>query len=265
MVAAPARADKKPKPPIRLLGVSIVPPLALFHDKDTVIAGASVNLIYGRSRAVYGVEIGLFNQVDEDVGVLQLGGVANIAGGGCYGVCAAGLLNFHGKLSGAQLALFGNDAGSVSYGVQIGFLNAVRRRAGFVLQLGVINFNNRRLQDMIAALGAKKGDVIVVQRFRGRQRGVQLGVGNGSENYRGLQVGLFNIATEGKGVQLGAFNISQRYKGVQLGGWNHATTMRGLQIGLVNTARSLKGVQLGIINVATGNRLPVTVLVNAGF
>ncbi len=263
LLTSPARAEEK-KRKIRPLGISVFPPLALFNSTDTVIIGPSINLIYGHSRAVYGVEVGVVNRVEKDVGLLQLGGLANIVGGGCYGICAAGLLNLHGKLNGAQLALFGNDAGSAGFGIQVGLLNAVRRNGDLVIQVGMINFNNRRVEDMAAALGAQEGDVITIQRFRGKQRGIQIGIANGSEDYRGIQFGFVNLA-KGKGVQIGVINISDRYAGVQAGAWNHATKMHGLQIGFVNTARSLKGVQLGIINVATKNKLPFTVIINAGF
>jgi len=262
-LSSPARADDKPK--YRPLGVALVEPAALFGGSDTVIIGPSVNIIYGRHRAVYGVELGLVNIVDRAVGPLQIGVFANAGDGRCVGICAAGLINLHGGLIGVQASIFGNEAGSVPFGVQAGLFNVVREDADFALQIGLLNFNNRRLADIMAAFGAKEGDVVTMHIHGGTQRGIQLGVANGSDDYRGFQLGLFNIAKRGKGIQVSGFNISERYSGVQVGAWNHATHMHGLQLGLVNTARVLEGVQIGAINVATHNKLPVTILVNAGF
>jgi hypothetical protein len=259
-----ALADGRVRGPV---GLSIFPPLEIFHGKDTTVVGASVNVFYGRSRAVYGVELGLVNTVREDVGLLQVAVLVNQAGGGCYGVCAAGLGNMHGKVVGAQLGLFGNDAGSIPFGFQVGLLNVIRRDAGLAVQIGVANTNNRRLEDILAAMSAKKGDVITVHLFAGAQRGLQIGMVNTSDDYRGLRLGLlFNGGKHGKGIALAALgNVQDSWTGIQAGLWNHAGTMRGLQVGVINTARVLKGVQIGAINVATKNALPFTILVNVGF
>lgn len=258
---ARAEADREYRP----LGISLIHPVALFHGRDTVIVGASVNLIYGRARAVYGIELGLVNRVTEDVGVLQVAGFYNEVGGGCYGICAAGFINLHGRVGGAQLSLLGNDAGSASFALQVGLINVVRRDGGLVLQFGLSNVNNRRLEDIAKLMGRKQGEYVTIEKHYGTQRGLQLGVANGSDSFRGLQLGLFNITADGEGLQAGGFNLSEGYGGIQLGAFNYARRMHGLQLGVINIAKVLKGVQIGAINIATSNKIPVMVLVNAGF
>lgn len=250
--AGTARADE---PHVRPFEISLIPPVNVWHVKPKIIVGVSVNLLYGRSQAVAGVEVGVVNREDGGVGLLQVGAI-NVAGGGCYGVCAGAFGQYHGNLGGLQLSPFFNGARDVRAGIQVGFWNFIRRDAGFAVQIGGLNGNNRLVF----------GTTRIID--HGRQRGIQLGVGNAAEDYRGLQVGLFNADyLQLRGVAISVFInfVGGPMRGGQVGFANYADEVHGVQIGVINVTHRLHGVQIGAINVATKSKLPFTVLLNVGF
>jgi hypothetical protein len=112
-----------------------------------------VDVFYGKNASVYGLDVGLVNEVEERVRGVQLASVVNHAGeldgldvglvneveGRVRGVQLAGFVNFAGILAGVQLAGIINRSERVA-GVQIGgIINESEELAG--LQIGLLNIN----------------------------------------------------------------------------------------------------------------------------
>jgi hypothetical protein len=117
------------------------------------VRGLRVNVLQGKNANVYGLDVGLVNEVEKRVSGVQLAGIANRAGEldglgvgllneveeSVSGVQLAGFVNFAGELTGVQLAGLLNRSKSV-VGVQIGgLLNNAENLVG--LQIGLLNFN----------------------------------------------------------------------------------------------------------------------------
>jgi hypothetical protein len=112
-----------------------------------------VNVIYGKNASVYGLDVGLWNEVEERVRGIQLAGVVNLARE-LDGISASylvnkveervrglqyGVGNYAREVVGVQIAKFSNQSNSV-VGVQIsGFVNQAEKLVG--LQIGLMNFN----------------------------------------------------------------------------------------------------------------------------
>ena len=127
-------------------------PAQLFPE-NTDVRGLRVSALYGKNASVYGLDVGLVNEVEERVSGVQLASIANRVGEldgldvglvneveeRVRGVQLASVANFTGELAGVQLAGILNRSKSV-VGVQIGGLvNDAERLVG--LQIGLLNFN----------------------------------------------------------------------------------------------------------------------------
>jgi len=120
--------------------------------EDWEIRGLGINLIYGRSQAFYGLEVGLVNHVKGGMKGLQVGGIANIIDGPSMSF-QAGLVNtVRGTLSGLQVGVV-NYAYRASL-AQFGVFNGAEHVDG--LQLGLINVTQ-------TMFGAQIGLVNVIQ------------------------------------------------------------------------------------------------------
>jgi hypothetical protein len=117
------------------------------------VRGLRGSVFYGKNASLYGLDVGLANEIEERVSGVQLAGAVNRAGEldglgvglanevdeRVRGAQLAGFVNFAGELVGAQLAGFFNQSESV-VGVQIGgIINRAETLAG--LQIGLLNFN----------------------------------------------------------------------------------------------------------------------------
>ncbi|NOZ04297.1 MAG: hypothetical protein GXO92_06805 [FCB group bacterium] len=100
---------------------SFIYPEQLFSSKVDVF-GVRFNLIYGKNRNVFGWDIGLINEIDNDLFGFQWG-IYNI-GETIYGI-QYGLLN----------------TSRTVYGIQIGLINVCDQLTG--IQIGVLNFHTR--------------------------------------------------------------------------------------------------------------------------
>lgn len=263
--------------------LSLISPVETFPFQRKAVVGVSVNLLYGKSAAVYGFEVGgVMNHETEAFGGLQLAGLANWVTGDVTGIqlsaavnwakgdCSAfqvssvnycgrggaiqgGLFNAGGDgLSAMQLGVFGNMIDSAPFAIQIApFINnVVKSFRGF--QFGLWNLNGQTVPVKTGSCG-HNCDVMSTTRYpNARSVGLSIGVANGAQRMRGVQIGVLNTARDVKGVQVGAL-------------LNFSGDVSGLQLGLFNFARRLRGVQLGLINVAYKNPLPVFVGINAGF
>jgi hypothetical protein len=131
---------------------AIFNPEQIFSE-STEIRGLRVNVLYGKNASVYGLDVGLWNEVEERVSGVQLAGVVNLARG-LDGIGAGGLVNkveervrglqcgvanYAGEVAGVQIAGISNKSNSV-VGVQIGgVVNEAEELVG--LQIGLLNFN----------------------------------------------------------------------------------------------------------------------------
>jgi hypothetical protein len=144
-------------------------------------------------------------------------------------------------IRGVQLSLFYADAAQELHGVQLaGGFNFVD--AGFrgVQLAGAANF----------ATDGRGTQAAVGFNVAGRFRGVQLALGNQTDDGKGLQIGVVNRAARFDGAQVGLTNGAEEMRGVQVGLVNAAGSTSGAQLGLVNVAREASGFQLGVVNLA---------------
>ena len=256
---------------VRPFDIALVTPVNIFHPPNKVIAGLSINALYGRNPRVYGLEVGaLINRTDEAVGGIQVAGLMNwntgvvrglsIAGvvnagknGECRALCIAAGANIHERIGGAQLSLT-NVAGS-GRGLMIGMLNHVRTDYGG-LQIGLFNWNNylyteRRIDSTTVE--------VTTYHWKGKNKALQLGMQNIAHALAGAQIGAFNtVRKEIRGGQVfGAWNhAGKELHGFQLGAINSGGEVHGVQLGVINITRRLHGLQVGALNIATKNRVP---------
>ena len=100
------------------IGLSIIAPPVQLPSPMHSVFGAMVNLGYGQMTDVAILDVGLINNVTDDMVGLEVGAV-NLAGT-CLGV-QAGVVNYASTVCGVQVGLV-NIAGSL-HGLQLGVLN----------------------------------------------------------------------------------------------------------------------------------------------
>lgn len=103
------------------LQLALIAPVQIFPESYAV-SGLRLNLLYGRNRAMRGLDLGFFNDVTEGVEGLQLG-VGNSAG----------------NLSGLQIGLYNAAATSDSGCCQIGVLNTLQGEDDQGAMFGLFN------------------------------------------------------------------------------------------------------------------------------
>jgi hypothetical protein len=114
--------------------LSIINPIQV-PPADFDIGGLKLNLIYGESHGMTGLDIGLFSQNTGDVNALHINGVSVVGGNG-NGLMISLVANYvEGEYGGLQIGAF-NYATHLS-GLQIGAINVVNTAYG--LQIGVVN------------------------------------------------------------------------------------------------------------------------------
>ena len=128
-----AFADGLSSPPWFPLGLSIVAPPVQLPSSFHTVFGAMVNLGYGQVDGLAVLDIGLINNVTDEMVGLELGPV-NLAGS-CFGA-QVGALNIADDLCGLQLGVV-NFAGDL-HGVQLGLINMSSE--GGALVFPILNF-----------------------------------------------------------------------------------------------------------------------------
>ena len=113
-----AVADGLSSPPWFPLGLSIVAPPVQLPSPSHAVYGAMINLGYGQVDGVAILDVGLINNVTEEMVGLEIGPV-NLADN-CVGA-QVGVFNMADEMFGLQLGVV-NSAGNL-HGVQIGLLN----------------------------------------------------------------------------------------------------------------------------------------------
>lgn len=103
------------------LQLSLVTPVQIFPETFAV-SGLRINLIFGRNRALRGLDLGTVNEVTERVEGVQLIGV-----------------NLAGDLAGLQIGLFNSASSSEAGCCQLGAINILRGEDSQGTMLGLFN------------------------------------------------------------------------------------------------------------------------------
>mgnify|MGYP006288990315 CR=1 FL=1 len=211
------------------LQVAVWHPAQLVPD-DWDVYGLRMNLLYGKNKNVWGLDLGAANTTEKKVRGIQ-----------------AGLINGPGNLGGISLG--GINSTRRVNGCQAGVFSVAEERVNGI-QLSAL-FNNspvvRGLQLHAGIFGNFSDDVM------GAQIGAGLPTFNQAETVRGLQISA-----------IGANNANQSMKGFQFAIYNFAKAMSGLQLGIVNYAEEMKGLQVGLLNVVEGSPIPFLPIFQVG-
>lgn len=148
------------------VGLYLLPNIG-FPGEHWDVGPVRVNIIAGRNRDVYGLDLGLVgNMVTEEFTGLQSAGFFNRIGHSDGAVQLAGVFNYcRSDCAGLQVAIANVVDGEMD-GLQIGLYNRASVLDG--MQLGVVNI-------------VDSGD------------GVQIGVINSARELDGLQIGVINV------------------------------------------------------------------------
>jgi hypothetical protein len=244
--------------PLVWASVSLIPPLSVGSIQARHYF--ALNLLVGAGSELHGAEIGIVNvrtrwdrglQLGEladwaggHVNGLQIGAAANIVAGNVQGVQIGGVTNLSaGNVTGLQIGGGLNVVGRDVEGIQIGGVANLTRgdQVGLQLAGGVNVAQSSRVLQLAGVSNVTGGHV----------RGLQLaGGGNYASDVHGAQVGgVTNIGGDVQGLQLSVLNIGGHVEGLQLGVINVARRVQGLQLGVVNVAGDLQGESIGVVSV----------------
>lgn len=158
--------EPPPAPGLQVLALSLFPSVEV-PSAEWDVAPLRLNLLVGRHRDVYGLDIGLLgNETTCEFAGVQAAGLFNRIGSSRGAVQCSSILNRSiGDFSGLQVSLL-NTVGAEMDGIQVGLVNRASVLSG--LQVGFFN---------VVDSG----------------RGVQIGVVNSAREIDGLQIGLLNV------------------------------------------------------------------------
>jgi len=161
--------DKVRKPSAASTGfqLAIFNPVQLFSEPCDVY-GMRLNLPYGKNNALYGMDLGVVNQLMDEMRGIQIG-LGNFSGA-MYGVQLGGANGVMGEMVGWQISVV-NVSKAVAAGLQTGAVNIGADYDG--LQIGGFNFADN-------------------------YTGVQIGVANVCNTLSGIQIGAFNFILNGQ-------------------------------------------------------------------
>jgi len=173
-------------------------PVQIFSE-DTDVYGLKVNLLYGRTASMYGIDVGLVGYV-----------------GSLNGIQVDGFWSEVQDINGIQLGgLPGNRAVNVN-GLEVGVANIVEGRVNGIQLAPVMNEADDLVGMQFAGISNKSQKVL----------GIQIApLVNDAESLTGMQVGIMNFAPRATGLQIGALI-------------NKSDSVAGLQIGLLNINRN---------------------------
>jgi hypothetical protein len=81
----------------------------------------------------------------------------------------------------------------------------------------------------------------------------------------GIQYACVTISEDFTGIKLAFVNTGRNVNGIMMGFVNTANKVHGLQFGIVNIVSTMYGFQFGLVNVIKPSKLPVMIILNAGF
>ncbi|MBE2245979.1 MAG: hypothetical protein IAE67_01880 [Candidatus Competibacteraceae bacterium] len=219
----------------------------------------SLNLVYGRTGGVQGVEMGFINQTLGRVNGWQTGAV-NIVNGKFNGVQVGVLMNVNksntnglqlsglwthnqGNFSGFQFSWFGNTTWGDVYGAQLSHL---------------WNHSNKSLYGIQFALGPNTA--------KHHAYGIQFSatMNYAGYNHKGIQFAFLAnyVGGRSQGFQISPLNIALKGAGNQIGVINYTDSATRFQGGLINIARRSGAFQIGLINYSGDNTVAPIGLVN---
>ncbi|AOP34212.1 hypothetical protein A0128_10350 [Leptospira tipperaryensis] len=206
-------------------GLALTPRITTKIPPKTETEVFRLNLIYGEVKTLAGINVGLLNEVQENLYGAQLG-IVNFSEGKTYGFQVAIVNAAKNKGFGIQAGIVNSTNGD-SKGIQAGIINLGGDKQGYDLTIGVGNYKTSGLMIGVTNLSSQ---------------GINLGALN--ENSQGFNLGVLNI--QGSGVNVGIFN----------GG-------SGVHIGLFNSAGEDEAepptMQFGLLNFCGKGRFPVMI------
>lgn len=171
LISVPAMAAISP------IGLSIIAPVQ-FPTEDVGITGIRANLLWGRHRDVFGLDVGGIGNTTtlNFSGLVQAAGVFNynVGSSNVLGIQAAGITNI-------------NVNKSHIYGVQV-----------------ALGINNNSAESTLVGLQAAA--IANYSPFT-KVVGVQVGLYNKARTVYGLQIGLINVTENLHGFQIGLVNV----------------------------------------------------------
>lgn len=245
------------------LQVSLFPPVEL--PPSDAVFGARANLLYGKIKSVYGLDVGIIQHTTEkNVGVqagaanwanditgVQASPFLNIAGDSLFLVQFGGYgVSYAGKINGIQWGSLFIRANKIT-GVQLGFVQMADEMEG--IQCGDVSYAGSGGGVQLGGLFSRADN------FNGFQYG---GLANYSGTvFSGVQFSSFsNYSNDAGGVQFTMiYNRAISFSGIQISYFlNDVISLnRGVQIGLLNSAAESKGFQVGLINKSKSRILPL--------
>jgi len=258
------------------LQVALYDPVQLV-DRNHDVNGVRLNLPYGRNRNLRGLDVGVFNRVDNQVVGIQASLLSCVAEDLTGMQVSAGVVtvNYAERVRGAQIS-FGVNPAFWTSGANIG--NEV---SGFQIatfgNFVSTNANSRLTGGQIALLGVNQswGDskgfqcVFFGGNMAKRMTGIQFGpmvINAARDHFAGLQIGAMNQAGEWHWPRCGCRKDAiGGIDGIQIGMFNYAAEVKGVQVGLINHCLRLSGVQIGAINISSDHKWPCIPLINARF
>ncbi|WP_423249479.1 LA_2272/LA_2273 family lipoprotein [Leptospira interrogans] len=188
-----------------------------------------LNLIHGNVENLYGLNVGIFNSVNN-------------------------------SMIGAQVGIV-NLSDKNTYGWQFAIINMAEKKGLFKIQTGIANLltgtqkNSAGLQVGIFNLGTNIFPDIKLNERRG---GFYLTIGVGNYETNGLMIGAINLSSKGINVAV----INKNTEGFNLGIIN-LQEGSAFSIGAVNIGSSRDvGFQIGIINYCPNNTIPIMLVAN---
>ena len=241
-----------------------------------------------------GVQLAGIVNVAGEVRGLQLTPVVNFAFGDAHGLQLGLLGNGATELTGWQLGLFNGVQTAGPRLMQIGAVNFASEGvprllvqvsptvnylggSGRGLQVGIMNWTFQHFSGLRVGLVNISGESVATftplddntfwDQYNPDREWLKTWQVDNSAVVSGLSVAaLMQISPFARGLQVSPINVThQGASGVELGLLNiNGGNLRGAQVGAVNITGTLTGVQLGVLNIAFRQKLPVTVLINAG-
>lgn len=183
----------------------------IFYGHSIELGGLDLGLVGVTRGSVRGLQMNVFNHVEGSFYGVQFGPFANYIVKKNYGLQLAGILNWGlDDGIGAQIAMFNVNGSYI--GAQLGLWNSVGALTGF--SLGVMNTSSDCTGCSIALVnqtgnlhGCQLGFINLAT---GHSEGLQFGVFNGANDLSGVQLGLLNLNCAGSVPALPFFNIHFR-------------------------------------------------------
>jgi hypothetical protein len=238
-----------------MLAVELVPGLGTTPTsaKDRkIMKRLSLNVLYGESDVVSGIELGVINRSKDGVVGVQWGAV-NLDDGLLWGAQLSPALNYLGGGGrGAQLSAALNVAKGRLRGAQLtSGINILQSDSALLAQLaGGANIaaGNVRGTQVAGGFNILAGAAEPMFQASG-------GFNLAARGLRGVQAtGGFNFGGDIQGLQIaGGFNLARGLRGAQVsGGFNVAGATDGAQVSVLNVSGDVDGAQVGVVNIAWG-------------